>query len=310
MPALDSPAVSTRRPISTVIERLDGKLDQFRKSAAGSVVELDSPGCLTHSEQRELLRALNEFNFVIYQVRPGYMDKTGLKALGKQLGIDRTDHNFCADGNDISSLQVCEQGTRTGYIPYSDRPLGWHTDGYYYGSQSGRAIRSFILHCVTPAPTGGKNSLLDPDIVVLLLSQIDASLPGILSSPSTFAIPRDANQPANTQSERTGPVFSIDPISAKLHMRYTARRHNIRWNPDPNIMEAVRCLKEVIENAAAYTVTHKLESGQGIICNNVLHRRTGFLNGSSISAQRLMYRARYYDRVPATLAGRTCRPDS
>lgn len=83
-------------------------------------------------------------------------------------------------------------------------------------------------------------------------------------------------------------------------MRYTARQRNITWNPDPAIRKAAIQLKEVIEGASQYTLTHKLEAGQGMICNNVLHRRTGFVNGESTRLQRLFYRARYYDRVLGT----------
>ena len=38
-----------------------------------------------------------------------------------------------------------------------------------------------------------------------------------------------------------------------------------------------------------------LEPGMGIVCNNVLHRRDGFVDDPSRS--RLLYRARYLDRV-------------
>ena len=38
-----------------------------------------------------------------------------------------------------------------------------------------------------------------------------------------------------------------------------------------------------------------LKAGQGIICNNVLHNRSGFTD--SENQKRLMYRARYYDAV-------------
>ena len=101
------------------------------------------------------------------------------------------------------------------------------------------------------------------------------------------------------------PVFGRDPISGALHMRYTARRHNIRWNPDPDVGIAADRLREVIASAAEYTVRHKLESGQGVICNNVLHARTGFVDGDTADRRRLMYRARYHRRIPDTAANRT-----
>ena len=39
----------------------------------------------------------------------------------------------------------------------------------------------------------------------------------------------------------------------------------------------------------------RLQAGQGIICNNVLHNRSEFTD--SDTQKRLMYRARYYDAV-------------
>ncbi len=38
-----------------------------------------------------------------------------------------------------------------------------------------------------------------------------------------------------------------------------------------------------------------LKAGQGIICNNVLHNRSGFTD--SETQKRLMYRARYFEAV-------------
>jgi hypothetical protein len=41
-----------------------------------------------------------------------------------------------------------------------------------------------------------------------------------------------------------------------------------------------------------------LEPGMGVLCNNVLHERSGFVD--DVAAPRLLYRARYYDRVAGT----------
>ena len=42
----------------------------------------------------------------------------------------------------------------------------------------------------------------------------------------------------------------------------------------------------------------RLDAGQGIICNNVLHNRSGFTDDEK--QKRLIYRARYYDAVTQT----------
>jgi alpha-ketoglutarate-dependent taurine dioxygenase len=279
-------------------DRIQRKLAHYEKMADDIAVEINNPQYLTLPERNALLQRIRRFNFVIYQCRSGSFTKSDLKTLGMQFGLNRLDSNLCADTNSISSVQVAQKGIKPRYIPYTDRPLGWHTDGYY--NNTDKVVRSFILHCVTPAPEGGANSFLDPDVVFLLLDDVDEKLPAVLSNPESFTIPADSEQVPEPRSDRAGPVFSIDPASGALHMRYTARQHNITWNPDPEIRDAVECLKEVIDGASKYTLTHRLEAGQGVICNNVLHRRTSFADGDSDHQQRLIYRARYYDRVLGT----------
>ena len=284
--------------IQRKLAHYDSKLAHYETMSDDIAVEINNPQYLTLPERNALLQRIRQFNFVIYQCRADSFNKSDLKTLGMQLGLNRLDSNFFADANSISSVQVAQQGLKPRYIPYTDQPLGWHTDGYY--NDADKVIRSFILHCVTPAPEGGANSFLDPDVVFMLLNEVDERLTAALSNPKSFTIPADAEQSPDRQSDRAGPVFSIDPVSGSLHMRYTARQHNITWNPDPAIKEAAECLKEVIDGASQYTLSHRLEAGQGVICNNVLHRRTGFADGSSDHEQRLIYRARYYDRVLGT----------
>jgi len=43
-----------------------------------------------------------------------------------------------------------------------------------------------------------------------------------------------------------------------------------------------------------YVISYRMQAGEGIIANNVLHNRTAFTDGEE---KRLLYRARYYDRV-------------
>ena len=262
------------------------------------VVDIKDPTHLTLPERSALLERLRKLNVVIYQCRTRDFTKKDLKSLGLQLGISRLDRNLCADGESISSVRVAESAVKTRYIPYTNQPLGWHTDGYY--NTPDRTIRSFTLHCVHPAPTGGTNTLLDPEIVYLMVKNHDPEYAASLTQPVVFSVPPNIEDGRELRPLYSGPVFTIDPISGCLHMRYSARSRNISWNAAPEIQKAVEYLKIVIDQAADYTVTHKLESGQGVICNNSLHKRTGFVNGTSLNTQRLLYRARYYDRVLGT----------
>jgi hypothetical protein len=93
-----------------------------------------------------------------------------------------------------------------------------------------------------------------------------------------------------------GPVFRSGE-RGQLAMRYTDRKRNIQWRDDPATLAAVAALREILTAADTPVLRLRLESGWGVICNNVLHTRTGFRDAET---PRLLYRARYYDRIEGT----------
>ena len=78
-------------------------------------------------------------------------------------------------------------------------------------------------------------------------------------------------------------------------MRYTARTRSIEWRPDELTQAAVRRLREILDSDSPYVFRLRLEGGQGLVCNNVLHDRSGFVDDPQ--HPRLLYRARYLDRI-------------
>ncbi|HEY5602474.1 MAG TPA: taurine catabolism dioxygenase TauD, partial [Gammaproteobacteria bacterium] len=63
---------------------------------------------------------------------------------------------------------------------------------------------------------------------------------------------------------------------------------------------AVQFLKHLLASDLPYIHRIKLQANEGILSNNILHGRDKFENGVSSGTQRLMYRARYYDRIAGT----------
>jgi hypothetical protein len=53
-------------------------------------------------------------------------------------------------------------------------------------------------------------------------------------------------------------------------------------------------LAEILAHSE-YTLTARMTPGMGLVCNNVLHTRSGF--SDSPGHRRLLYRGRYYDRL-------------
>jgi hypothetical protein len=81
-------------------------------------------------------------------------------------------------------------------------------------------------------------------------------------------------------------------------MRYTARTRSIVWRDD-----AVAAASRLLEILDGDEHVHRLrlEAGMGIVCNNVLHDRSGFSDAGG-RGRRLLYRARFHDRILQTRA--------
>jgi hypothetical protein len=59
----------------------------------------------------------------------------------------------------------------------------------------------------------------------------------------------------------------------------------------------VQFLNRVLDAGSPYVFTLRLAGGQGLVCNNVLHNRAAFTDAPAPGRGRLVYRARYLDRI-------------
>jgi len=268
------------------------KLAAYPASVAELVVEVRDPMHLSRAERGALAQRLRRANMAVYASANRSPDKEIARAIGRQFGLVRLDCNWLADEDAISSIEVGDREPRSEFIPYSDRPINWHTDGYYNPAE--RTIRSMILHCVRPAAEGGVNRLLDHEIAYLLLRDESPEHVRALAAPDAMTIPPRFEERGVARDAQAGPVFSTDPASAALHMRYTARTRSIRWRDDPATRAAVASL-ELILAKSRFVMSLRMDPGMGLLCANVLHARSGFVDDPQ--RPRLMYRARYYDRL-------------
>src|SRR5687768_4317963 len=181
---------------------------------------------------------------VIYRLRSGAGDKAMVRELGATLGLKSLDANPYADEDSISSVTARPDAAAKGFIPYTNRALNWHTDGYYNPPE--RCIRAFIMHCVEPSAEGGDNGLLEPEIAYIALRDRDPDLVRALMEPDAMTIPANVDEGETLRDEQSGPVFSVDPDTGVLHMRYTARTRSIRWKDSAGIREAVRVLTDLL----------------------------------------------------------------
>jgi alpha-ketoglutarate-dependent taurine dioxygenase len=276
----------------------EAKLADYPATAAELIVDIADPAQLTAAEYQALLACLRKTNMAIYRSGLGNNpDKAPLTALAARFGLRHLDSNLLADDDGLTSITVNPEGEHPRYIPYTNRPINWHCDGYYNTGE--QQIRGMLLHCVQPAAEGGENQLLDHEIAYLQLRDEDPRHIQTLMAPDVMTIPPGKDGEGGERGPSVGPVFSIHPASGSLHMRYTARKRNIEWKDDAETAAALAALERILGSDNPYIFRARLDSGMGLLCNNVLHTRDGF-NDLPGQPRRLLYRARYFDRISET----------
>ncbi len=260
------------------------------------LVTVNDFNLLSEIEIKQIYQALNKFNMVIYSLdNPRQITTQELRQFANLFGLNSIDGNLCSGEQDVSRVTVINKGRNKAYIPYTNKPISWHTDGYY--NLLDNRVRSFVLHCIQDADTGGENNLVDPEIIYILLRDENPEFILALMENDVLTIPANIEQDIKIREQQTGPVFSIDSLTRKLHMRYTARTRSIEWKESLLIQQAVSMIENFLQNKTEYIFRHKLKAGQGLLCNNVLHNRTAFEDSSDNNRKRELLRARYYDRI-------------
>lgn len=275
---------------------LESKMDDYPQNIEDIIVEINDPRKLSGVEYKVICELLKKTNMAIYAGNTGNdPDKDIPDQLAQRFGLFLPDDNRGADDG-ITALRVVGDEWRGEYIPYTNKPIHWHTDGYY--NTLHHQINALFLHCVSPAASGGENALLDHEIIYIRLRQQNPDYIRALMQSDVMMIPANVNKEGKViRPDRYGPVFSVS-ASGDLHMRYTARTRSIQWKQEPLVQEAVALLHDYLHTDSPYIYRGTLQSGQGLICNNVLHDRSGF--DEDEAHKRLLYRMRYYQRIADT----------
>ncbi|QFY89766.1 TauD/TfdA family dioxygenase [Magnetovirga frankeli] len=273
----------------------DDKLRQAPQRAEELIVEIQDPAQLTPAEQGQMRQAIQRANMVLFACQRPFTDHASLSALSAQFGLKRLDNHLCTDEDGISNLQVSDQGHKRHYIPYTNRKINWHTDGYY--NPLDKQIHGLALYCAQQAAEGGGNKVLDHELAYIRLRDANPDFIRALSQPDAMGIPANDVEGEVLRQATFGPVFSVDASSGTLHMRYTARKRNIIWPDDATTQAALTELDDLFSEDAPPIFSVRLEPGQGLLCNNLLHYRDAFTDDPQRGQTRLYFRARYYDRI-------------
>jgi len=268
------------------------RLQSYPQNVEEVFVQIGSLHNVTAVQRVAIKMACGRANMAIYQCRDPSVDRAAIVAFASQFGLTRLDHHLCANADGVAELSVASEGVRTGYVPYSSRSLSWHTDGYY--NDRDRQIKAVLLHCAVSAATGGQNAMLDPEMVYIYLRDEDPRFITAFEHPECLTIPANTGSEGEIRTAVSGPVFSYG-VRGAIHMRYSARKRHIIWRDDALTTAAREFLSEVLNDKSGPAFHYRLQAGEGLLSNNILHNRTAFSDGPG--SNRLLYRARFFDRI-------------
>jgi alpha-ketoglutarate-dependent taurine dioxygenase len=272
----------------------DRKLASAPATTGELLVAVSDPAKLSTAERRALAERCERANMAVYAAPPRSDGASDVpRQIGIQLGLHTLDVNYLADDDGITPLAATDTGPRSGFIPYTNRAIRWHTDGYYNPPE--RRIRAMILHCVQRAEQGGENRVFDHELAYIALRDADPTYVAALMQDDAMTIPARSEEGEVARGDQSGPVFTVT-ADGRLHMRYTARTRSIAWKDDPAVHAATAALLHLLETDPR-VLRLRLEPGMGLVCNNVLHDRSAFTD--SAAHRRLILRGRFYEPVAA-----------
>ncbi len=271
----------------------DEKLANAATSIDACLVEVKNPSQLSVAEKDKIVMLCRYNNFALFHVPQQQNYESALVDFNQQFSLKAFDQHLYVKNQGLAHITQTNQKDQAEFIPYTDRAIGWHTDGYYNSVEN--RIRAFSLFCVNPAKQGGENQWIDQQMVYLLLREENPAIIEALSHPQAMSIPEHVVDNVVRRKTSTGPIFFIDDMTNQLSMRYTQRKKNIDFHDSIEIKQAVECLDQLLADNTQYHFSHTMKTGQGLICNNVLHKRSSFINDQD--KPRLMLRGRYFNSI-------------
>jgi len=275
----------------------DEKLANVQTDIENCLIEVKKPTQLSKAEKNKIAHLCRVNNFALFST-PAQQDyESSIVSFNQQFGLKAFDQHLYVKGQGLAHITQSDQQDQAEFIPYTDRAIGWHTDGYYNAPED--RIRAFSLFCVNPAQQGGENQWIDPQMAYLLLREENPDITTALTHAQAMSIPAHKVDGQIRRKTSIGPIFFMDEMTSQLYMRYTQRKKNIDFYDSDEIKQAVEILDQFLASNTPYHFTHTMIANQGLLCNNILHKRSTFVDQQD--TPRLMLRGRYFNRVQSEL---------
>jgi TfdA family taurine catabolism dioxygenase TauD len=265
----------------------DARLEAADTARSSGFVEISDLANPSDAEKSELIRRCKAANLALYQSADSSGQRDKMRAFAEAMGLRIAEKHRSAGGDGIVALRQSDAPSQKGYIPYSKRKMNWHTDGYYNAPDE---------RISAMADDGGSNQFLDHTVAFIRLMDENPAYVAALMHAQAMTIPANEEE-GSYRPASVGPVFFADADTGEMQMRYTARTRSISWRDDPLTREAVAFLQSTLEKPDPLTISLRFEEGQGVLCNNVLHDRTGFDAEAQAFSPRTVYRVRFHNRV-------------
>ena len=268
----------------------DEKLAAYPRNLGDLVVELGDMTAITDAEKTKIMERVELANMCVYTAGKAELSMDSLLSLGKQLGVSDTDKSRRHSNSD----ELTNSGILNKAIPFTTRHVRWHTDATYYGSD--KTIQALFLLCKRPAVEGGSNKVLDNEILYILLRDKNPDALRVLMSKDCFKYKNPKT--GEIDDHLGGKVFWTNPDGHLCH-RFSFRKMDMAWAEDSDVKAAQDVLESLILDESEYVIEGRLESGLGLVSNNVQHTREKLVDSDDPAKQRLLFRTRFYDRVNA-----------
>ncbi len=240
----------------------------------------------------ELCNEVEQHGYAFYQLadEPASTNsdtRQRLALLHRYLGLTDADTGVIAGEDKLSLLQNSPDASKRRFVPYSDRAMNWHTDGYYNAPEA--SVKAFCLHCIEPASSGGELTLFDDQLLLIALYKHNPDAVALLAHEAAMLVPESIDELGHARPDRQSAVFEV--VDGRLLTRFTTRKRNIQWRT-PTTKAAIEFAAKLINEQSHWQKTIRLQAGQGVITRNVLHCRSAFEDGEDDTG-RQMLRGRY-----------------
>ena len=128
-------------------------------------------------------------------------------------------------------------------------------------------------------------------MLYILLRQQNPEAANLLTRTDAMTIPAHSENGKILRPKSVGAIFMSD--HNQLYLRYTQRKKYVQFADE--VIAAVALLDDILAKGSAYHFQHLMAKNQGIICNNIIHKRSGFVDDKD--NPRLLLRGRYFVRV-------------